>query len=143
MDKIKKIINRETILYVVFGVGTTVINWILLLVLHEKTTLSVAMSNTIGWFFAVTFSYIVNRIFVFKSNMRYLPGLLREIVLYYLSRVFSLLVENAGLKIFCEKMYIHVGIAKLLTSVIVIILNYILCKLIFKNKGEKIHAEEN
>lgn len=137
MDKLKKIINRETILYVVFGGSTTVINWVVLFLLNAQGV-DVVLANTIGWFFAVTFAYITNRIFVFKSNIRYIPGVLREIGLFFLARALSLVVENIGLAILCNGMHINLTISKIITSVVVIVMNYVLSKLvIFKSEGDK------
>ena len=35
MDKLKKLLNRETVLYIVFGVATTVVNYVVFYLLYS------------------------------------------------------------------------------------------------------------
>ena len=70
MGKAKKglrtVFNRETILYVVFGVLTTAINiglcGLMTQVLHWDTVLS----NVLGWIVSVLFAFVTNKILVFR-----------------------------------------------------------------------------
>lgn len=70
----KKLVNKETILYVVFGVLTTLVNFVafkLFTMVFDKlisSQLGVHISNVLAWIFAVAFAYVTNKLFVFESK---------------------------------------------------------------------------
>ena len=68
----KFFINRETILYVVFGVLTTVVSYVVGLLCYYTLPLEAALlnlvSNGISWVAAVAFAFVTNKIFVFESK---------------------------------------------------------------------------
>ena len=70
----KKIVNKETILYIVFGVLTTLVNFVafkLFTMVFDKlvsSQLGVHISNVLAWIFAVAFAYVTNKLFVFESK---------------------------------------------------------------------------
>lgn len=73
MEKIKalfkKLVNRETVTYVIFGVLTTLVN---LVVFKGADVLfrgeHYLVSNSIAWIVAVAFAYVTNKLFVFESK---------------------------------------------------------------------------
>ena len=152
----KKIFNRETILYIVFGVLTTLVNYVVFYVMDRLLGLT-HVSNIIAWIVAVTFAYITNKLFVFESKS-WAPALVgREIVGFAGARLFSLGVEELGLFIFINLCHFDkfvlpltprfsVG-GKMLTkiglSVIVLVMNYVFSKfVIFRKKQEDPKEEE-
>ena len=144
MDKLKKILNRETILYLVFGVATTLVNYIVFFLCYELLLGgdNSPVANTVAFVVAVAFAFIVNKVFVFDSNSWSMNALAKEIPPFMGARIGSFLIEEAGL-ILCEDVW-HLGddvvlavggmeltgvtVAKLLLSVIVVIINYVFCK---------------
>lgn len=140
----KKLFNRETVSYLIFGVLTTVINYVVFgLILHFFGTGSTLIANIIAFIFAVTFAFITNKVYVFKSRIWSAGVLKKEILSFLGARLFSLGIEELGLWICLlagvdklELLSVNgMMIAKLVLSVIVVILNYIFSKFfIFKNK---------
>lgn len=150
MDKIKKIMNRETILYIVFGVATTVVNYVVFYLLynvlwHQRSSLS---ANAVAFIAAVIFAFVVNKIFVFQSKSWRMDTLKQEIPSFLAARIGSFGIEEAGLLI-CERVLklggvvaITLGdvaldwitIVKLALAFVVIVLNYIFCKLLVFRK---------
>ena len=150
---IKKLINKETITYLVFGVLTTVVNFAVLeglrLIISDKLILLI---NVIAWAASVAFAYVTNKLFVFESKSWKGSVLRKEIPSFVGARVFSLGVEELGLLIFITwlgfdsfvlelfpgfaiggKMLTKIGLA-----VIVVIMNYVFSKfIIFKNKDKE------
>ena len=125
--------KKELIMYVIFGAGTTVVNWIIYsaLVLFN---INMTIANLIAWLGAVTFAFITNKLFVFESRSLEKTVILKEAFAFFGSRILTGVIEIAG-----PTLLFHLGIqlsmfgikgfgAKLLISVIVIILNYILSK---------------
>ncbi|MBQ2774862.1 MAG: GtrA family protein [Clostridia bacterium] len=152
-DLIKKIINKETIMYIIFGVLTTVVNFIAFklfdLLLGVKLYL---ITNVIAWVIAVAFAYITNKLFVFESKSWAPSVIRREIPSFVAARLFSLGVEEVGLIFFVsllkfgEKSFMIPLInfeisgtmaAKLILAVVVVILNYFFSKLIIFRKKQK------
>lgn len=141
---------KELITYVVFGVLTTLVNfvcfWLFNKILGEKLYL---LSNIIAWVISVIFAYVTNKLWVFESKS-WKPSVIgREIPEFVGARVFSLLIEEGGLWLFVDVLnfdkfgFTLFGfdvtgklIAKVVLAVIVVILNYIFSKLvIFKKKS--------
>lgn len=130
---IKKLFNRETILYVVFGVLTTAVDYAAAYVFFYRLNWSEVLSNTVAWVLAVAFAYITNKLFVFEASGTDAKTLVREIAAFAGARVITLIITDIFL-IFTSKAGIPFMLSKLVISVVVIVLNYIFSKLfIFKN----------
>lgn len=144
MDKLKKLLNRETILYLVFGAATTVVNYIVFWLLYDVVfgKESSLWANTVAFVAAVIFAFMVNKMYVFESKSWGLEVLKKEVPSFLASRVGSFLIEEAGLFL-CEGvlklngvvLFALMGIevdaitaAKLALSVVVVMLNYVFCK---------------
>lgn len=148
---LRKIINKETVLYVVFGVLTTVVNFVSFSVFDKILgTKLYLFTNVIAWIIAVAFAYVTNKLFVFESKSWKMSVIGKEIPSFVAARLFSLGVEELGLIFFVsllhfgEKVFtiplIHFELsgtmtAKIILAVVVVIMNYFFSKLvIFKNK---------
>ena len=70
IQKIKAMIVKywEGLIYLVFGVLTTVVNYVIYLPVYNILGLSAALINAIAWVGAVAFAYLTNKPFVFKSH---------------------------------------------------------------------------
>lgn len=142
---IKKLFNKETITYIIFGVLTTAVNYLVFFagvkIFGEKYHLII---NAIAFVLAAAFAYVTNKLFVFESKSWAWSVLRREIPSFLSARIGSFLFEEAGLFVFVD--LLHVGkyslfgvsgvmITKLALAVVVVAVNYVLSKfLIFKNK---------
>jgi uncharacterized membrane protein YfhO/putative flippase GtrA len=131
-----KKIPREMVFYLFFGAATTFINWCVYGLAVRFAGFSITAGNVIAWVAAVVFAFITNKIWVFQSRSWQPPVLLREGSAFLGARIFSGLVEIAGVPILYRigLNYPLLGIegfaAKVVVSVIVIVLNYFFSKLI-------------
>ena len=133
--------HKEGILYLFFGALTTLISIatfeIFSLIFGEERYL---FSNFLSWVIAVIFAFCTNKTLVFASLKTDKKTLLREGGEFLLARVFSLGLEEGGLWLMldiCGMKAISFGdlVAKIMISVIVILVNYLLSKfIIFKKK---------
>ncbi len=146
---IRKFINKETILYVIFGVLTTIVDFVALAILHYVFSVNEIIANTIAWIFAVAVAFITNKLYVFESKSFKLSVLKHELPSFIIARVFSLIVTDIILAL-ASIANINIMIAKLFSSIFVIVSNYIFSKLfIFKNNNDNseqtniITTEEN
>ncbi|MBR1654683.1 MAG: GtrA family protein [Clostridia bacterium] len=143
MEKIKKIINtlikkfmtKEVILYVVFGVLTTIVNVATFYVLTTFCHIEENISNVIAIILAVIFAYITNRKLVFNSTASNSKQIFLEMCKFFSARFFTMLVEFFGFMLLFNVLHIPNLISKLTITVLVIVLNFFLSKFFaFKNK---------
>lgn len=137
MNIFKKIINKETISYVFFGVLTTIVDFMAYLLLTHFSVNYMA-ANVISWIFAVAFAFVTNKLFVFKSKSTDSETLIDEVSGFVSARLFSLVFSLVFIYVCVTLLGINDIIAKLLASVFVVIINYVLSKLyIFKSDNKK------
>ena len=130
---INKLFNKETILYVIFGVITTVVDFAAFGVLYYYFGLGEVLANTLAWFLAVVTAFITNKVIVFKSKDFEFKVIIKEIVTFFLSRVATLVITDIFL-ILAKNIGMNMMLAKAVISVVVIVLNYFFSKLfIFKD----------
>ena len=144
----RDLLNRETLSYLLFGVLTTIVNYITFMgVFILSNESSALVSNMVAFIAATIFAYITNKIWVFKSNRWSLDILKVEIITFLSARIFSFILEQVGLficiNVFKIENYSFLGIngviiSKVVLSFIAVIINYGLSKLfIFKEQIER------
>lgn len=138
MKKIKELLKKykEVIMYLIIGVLTTVINYVIF-VIAIKLGVEELISNIIAWIITIIVAYILNKIFVFESKSFEKSVLTKEITSFTASRLATLGVEEAMLWIFVEILSLNAYLIKLLANVVVIILNYIFSKFMIFRKNNK------
>lgn len=135
---IKKVFNkyRELILYVFFGGCTTLVNWLSYYLFAHIINLNTATSTSLAWFCGVLFAYITNRKWVFNSKAKTKKEIIKEIISFFACRLLTGLVDVFIMWLFVDKFGFNDMIIKLVSNIVVIILNYVASKLIiFSNKG--------
>ena len=129
--------HEEILNYLVFGVLTTVVSIATYLLfantfLSAKTDLDIQIANVLSWICAVTFAYVTNRKFVFKSKSKG-KEIAKEASNCFIARISSLIVDMALMYILYSIMHIDDTISKLVVQIVVVILNCVLSKIfIFK-----------
>lgn len=139
IQKIKELIKKyeELIKYLVIGVLTTVINYIIFAILVKCANIDMHVSNIIAWLVSVVFAYFTNKLFVFESKSFKLKVIEKEVLSFGAARIFSLVLEEVILYVFVNLLNMNELIIKLISNVIVIIVNYILSKFIIFKKDSK------
>lgn len=135
MEKIKALITKywDVMSYLVFGVLTTVVNYLIYLPVYNLLGLSAAISNAIAWVGAVAFAYLTNKPFVFKSHDWSLATVIPELTKFVGCRVASGAAETLILLLTVDILGWDGNLWKVVTSVLVVILNYFASKfLVFR-----------
>lgn len=137
MEKLKRFIRsdsfRELVVYGVVGVLTTLINYLVYLLTADALGINPAI--TLAWVLSVIFAYWANKVFVFKNKVWRGKALVQEILAFFAARLLSLGFDYAFVNAAVAFFMMNDKVAKLLSNVIVIILNYFASKLIiFKKK---------
>ena len=103
---------KEIVLYLIFGVATTLVNWIVYLLFNnlifnrffsENTAMTAA--NAVAWFLAVLFAFVTNNLRVFKSKEKTARILIPELLSFYASRGLT-----GPLELFVPTLLVNAGI---------------------------------
>lgn len=137
IEKIKAFIVKhyDILAYLFFGGLTTVVNYVVYLPCYNLLGISATVSNVIAWAVAVAFAFLTNKPFVFKSHDWSKEVVWPELVKFVGCRIGSGLLETAFLFLTVDLLLCNGNVMKLITSVLVVILNYFGSKLlVFRKK---------
>jgi len=125
--KLSVVVNRETASYLVFGVLTSILN-IGLYEILLYAGIDFRISNLIALLATKIAAYILNKLFVFRTDCSDLRSLCREFFLFTVTRGGTMLLDWFGLILMVSVCKIDSTIGKLITTFIVVVLNYVLGK---------------
>ena len=126
---------KEVISYLFFGVLTTVVNFVVYFACTDGLHINYLAATAVSWVAAVLFAYVTNRKWVFGSKVSGFMPILREMAVFVGCRVFSGVMDMGIMFISVDMIGISDRIAKFVTQVAVVVLNYIFSKIIiFRNK---------
>lgn len=143
MNKIKELYlkYKEIINYLIFGVLTTIVSLVIYYIcvytiLDPDNAVQLQIANVISWIISVAFAYITNRKFVFESKEK---NKIKEASKFVTSRIATLLMDMAIMYVGVTALKFNDKIMKLVSQVVVIVLNYILSKILVfkKEKNDK------
>ena len=125
---------RDVIVYLIFGVLTTLVNYIVFFPC-SFSGLSAAVSNSIAWVVSVLFAYLTNKPFVFRSSDWSMTTVLPEAAKFFGCRIGSWAVESGILLVTVDLLHWSSVFWKIVTSVLVVVMNYVASKLlVFRKK---------
>lgn len=150
MEKLRELFkkHKEVIMYLIFGVLTTLVSWgsyaafetLLGTFIGNAVVLS-SVANVLSWIAAVLFAFITNKLWVFNSRSFKKDVVFKELGAFVGSRLLTGVLEWFGVPLLMligldqAILGIEGMLAKVIISVVVVILNYILSKLlVFRNK---------
>lgn len=121
---------KSIILYLVFGVLTTIINIVVYYVCSNILEMSTIMSNVVAWLLSVLFAYITNRKWVFESQVKMKEDIIKEMSSFFGCRLATGILDIVIMYITVDLLFMNGMVMKCLSNVIVIVVNYIASKLI-------------
>jgi len=136
--------HKEIINYLLFGGMTTVVSWGTYSLFVKAIGMSIGVGNILSWICAVLFAFVTNKLFVFESKTWQPATAIREFFSFIGARLTTGVIEWVGVPFFSTHGLIHplFGVkgllAKIVVSIVVIILNYLFSKfLVFFKKDKK------
>lgn len=123
---------KEVIMYLIFGVLTTVVNIVVYYIMADMLQIHYMISNIVAWFLSVLFAYVTNRKYVFESKSN---EIIKEMISFFGARLATGIMDMVFMWVFVGLHILSDFIAKVITNVFVIVANYILSKLVVF-KGE-------
>lgn len=129
----KKFVNRETISYFIFGVLTTLVDWVSYWLMRQGNV-DYRLATAGSWAAAVLFAFVTNKLFVFESRSLNPKKVWGEFASFVLCRAATGVFTMIVMVILVDVLKIsHDFICKIGTSAISLVLNYLFSKLfIFK-----------
>ena len=136
MGKLKELVIKhfDILSYLFFGGLTTLVNYLVYLPCYNWLQISASVSNAIAWGFAVAFAFLTNKPFVFKSHDWSAKVVLPELIRFVGCRIGSGVLETAILFVAVDLMHWDGNVLKIITSILVVILNYFGSKLLVFTK---------
>lgn len=132
LDFVKK--YRRVLTYLVFGILTTIVNYLVYLPCYNLLKIPASVSNVISWACAVLFAYLTNKPFVFRSRDWSVRTVVPEFLKFVGCRAASGAMETGALLLFVDILHQNGNLWKLAVSILVVIVNYVGSKLlVFRN----------
>lgn len=125
--------NRAILVYLIFGVLTTAVNYVVFFVCYNQLGYLARTSNAIAWIAAVIFAFVTNKAFVFESRSWNFWIVLPELVSFIGTRLASGVAETLVLDR-VEAFGWNVNIWKIVVGILVIVVNYVGSKLLVFRK---------
>ena len=148
METIKKLYfkYREAIDYLFWGGVAFVLSMVLFWLFATKMGWDEVTANNVDWVICVLFTFVTNKLIVFRSKSDSLKAFGKEFAEFVLARVFTLVLEDVIIWIGCDKMGYNSAIGqlavKLIAQFVVIVTNYFLSKLWIFKKSDREQKEE-
>ena len=137
MDKIIELCKKykSVILYLVFGVLTTIVNIVAYFLLDFNRLFNTVINTSIAWVVAVIFAYVTNKKWVFESRVKGFKDNFKEMMSFFGCRIATGLMDVGIMFVFVDILRYDDMIIKIASNVLVVILNYVGSKLlVFRNK---------
>lgn len=126
---------KEIMNYLVCGGLSTIVNFVSYFIATRIFGVEEVIGSAISWFCAVLCAYITNKLFVFETKTDTKKAFLKEITSFFAFRIISGILCDVGtFALMVEVFHINDIFSKVVTQVMVVILNYIFSKLIIFKK---------
>ena len=121
------LLNREVVLYAVFGVLTSVMNVVMFKLLLDAGW-EYRVANVVTLVVVKLTAYVCNKNFVFRSHCASFADLLREFGRFVVARGATMLIDYFGLIALVDGLGLAKVLSKVFVTVLVIVLNYVIGK---------------
>jgi len=125
---LKKLELGETGSYILFGILTTIVNFVSYMVFTKLMHLDYKVAATLAWILAVAFAFVTNKLFVFKSEETNKSVLVKEASGFLFFRGLSYFVDIFSIIVLVEWLGVFDAVSKIIASGIVAVFNYIASK---------------
>ena len=127
---------KSFISYAFFGVCTTLVNLLSYRLFYFVLSVPNVSSTVLAWFFAVLFAFVTNKLWVFDSKSWAIAIVISELIKFFICRIATGVLDVGVMWFAVDKMQWNAMAWKLISNVIVIVLNYVASKLVIFVKKE-------
>ncbi|MER2108122.1 MAG: GtrA family protein [Solibacillus sp.] len=127
--------HSPVVKYIFFGGCTTLVNFLSYYIFRTFTTLDFNVANVLSIVLSILFAYFTNSRFVFESKADTFKLRFDEFIKFVSARISTLILEVVGVWFMVDVMGINDFLSKIMITVLVLVLNYVLSKIfVFNNK---------
>ena len=139
MSKIVALVKKywDILVYLVFGVLTTAVDFLIYFPCYNLLHIPATASNVIAAVGAIIFAYLTNKPFVFHSHDWSLKTVIPELGKFVGSRIASGGLETGVIFVTVDCLFWNGNLMKLITSVLVVLINYFASKLLVFRRGKE------
>lgn len=121
--------HRQIVSYLFFGVCSAALNLLCYTAAYELAGLSNTLSTVLAWLAAVLFAFFTNKLLVFRSRGATASRDLGEFVSFFGCRILTGALDVAIMALAVDRLHGNGVLWKLLSNVVVTVLNYLASKL--------------
>ena len=129
---IKKLKKKRFIKYCLYATSVSIIEILVFTLLNDTFNISILLSNIISFMVYIFLSYYANSKYVYKKLFVSKKELFNNFIIYFISRLFGLLIDTTILYILIDKLLLSSFISKMISSLSTTLINYVIGKYIFK-----------
>ena len=138
----EKFAAKEVFRYIIAGGCTTLVNLVVFAILRYALKMGLSQSNFIAIVAAIIFAFFANKYYAFRSETKGVAMLITEFIKFVGGRLVSMVIEIGGVYILAIWCGMPDMAAKIVTQVIVMIVNYVISKLfVFQEKESRTIVE--
>lgn len=120
--------NKEVLLYLFFGGLAFIVSIVSYVFFDIILSMNELIANVISWVITVSFAYVTNKLWVFDAPTHTVQEFLKQSVSFFGGRIATLIIEELILLVFVTVLAFPSVLVKIVTQVIVIVLNYVISK---------------
>lgn len=126
---------REIILYLFVGGATTLVNIVFYWLFYNIIGIDNVAAAVLAQIVSIIFAFFGNKVYVFQSKTRKRNEIIKEAVSFFSCRALTAVLDVLIMYVAVDLLKGHALLWKIISNVLVIVLNYIASKLlIFKKK---------
>ena len=131
---------KPIILYFFFGVATTLVNIVCYYVLFQLLHVGNFVSTISAWFISVLFAFYTNKRYVFESDASDLKCRIKEMLSFFVCRLATGIMDTVIMISAVDIMNWNGLLWKIISNVLVIVINYVASKYLIFRKNRKNHS---
>lgn len=127
---------KGVLLYLVFGVLTTLVNWVCYVVFTDVFHVSYLWSTVLSQLLAILFAYVTNRRWVFESKVTGFRNVVIEMAKFFGCRGVSFFLDIGLMYVGVDLLCFNDKIMKLVSNFVIVLVNYLASKLFVFRKSK-------
>lgn len=130
-----KIIKSRIFRYVFFGILTSILN-VCIFWIFMRMKVPYTIANFITLIIVKVVSYVVNRIWVFKSKVSGFANIMKEFFLFMVTRGLTMLIDFFGVVLLVEFFNFNPTMSKYTLIIVIVIINFFFGNVVFASREE-------
>lgn len=127
---------QQLVSFAVVGGISTLIDFIVLFIMHEKMSINYLIGTAFAFIIATTFNYWASMRFIFKSRYDK-DEKAKEFTIFLVLSIIGLILTQVLMMLFVERVHLEVMLSKVMVTVFVMLFNFISRKVFLDNSSSE------